>query len=142
MRQPTTTRARPAIWSLVNALFAPIGVPGYESLDYQVLKLRVDRTCQESLPEAPVIYLSLASINKAIDAFCPLFPETRPDLEMLGKTGPSGVRDLGQLLGPISDARPDLEIAGKTGHLGILDVGQHQYDLSVLRKVRVNCPPE
>ncbi len=94
MRQPTTTRARPAIWSLVDALFAPIGVPGYESLDYQVLKLQdAGKFCPQS---ESYIYLSVAPINKAIDAFCPLFPDTGPDLKILGQTGHLGVPDVGQ----------------------------------------------
>ena len=90
------TGARSAIRSLVDALFAPIGVPGDESLDYQALKLQVERRFRKSLPAPRVIYLSVDLSNKAIDAFCPLLLATGPDLEIVGLTGHLGVPDVGQ----------------------------------------------
>ena len=90
------TGARSAIRSLVDALFAPIDVPGYVSSDYQVLIIQVDRRFRKSLPAARVIYLLLAPGNEAIDVACPLFPYTGPDLEIVGRTGHLGVPDVGQ----------------------------------------------
>ena len=90
------TVARSAIWSLVDALFAPIDVPGYGSLYCQALKLQVDRRFRKSLPAARVINLLLAPTNEAIDVACPLFPNTRSDLEIVGLTGLLGVPDVSQ----------------------------------------------